>query len=471
MVSPSRVQDRLCRGDFEPSRTLTWCESPSNAPHPGQASHCSAHPFSSAHRASSKQILENSAAISRWLSRAEPNAGAHAQFSRVAWRDAIHILSRDPGRLRGSPIGKDLILKKHKLWIGIGGGLVAVAFAYLSATAVIHRNIDDGLSALRSGALSKASHGVFALQNLQVTSGFFTRSGTANLVISLDRSRPMTLPVSFTIHEAPTLTSPAGADFVVGLPQASDPTSLLVALHVKHLLTGTLAHHWGGENVLLARMDPIHAAAGGTAIQWDGATIRKDYSAADFSVSKTKIHISPLHVDDSAVNTHVTIGAIEIVNQTSARVNQSMGAMSDDVTVGASSANDGKTAFSLRQASLHAAAEWNFSRAGNPGISVKNVDAQIDMAQPAGAATVHLDALIPMDAQQAQAMRDDQAVASEILRQSVMHADFSVSRSMLSEMPTLAMLALRYGRINGANVDAQVTVRNGQMLIDGKSAL
>ena len=52
-----------------------------------------------------------------------------------------------------------------------------------------------------------------------------------------------------------------------------------------------------------------------------------------------------------------------------------------------------------------------------------------------------------------------------------MHADFSVSRSMLSEMPTLAMLALRYGRINGANVDAQVTVRNGQMLIDGKSAL
>lgn len=370
---------------------------------------------------------------------------------------------------RVSPIGV-LILKKHKLWFGLGGGFLAAAIVYLAATAVVRGHIDDGLSALRSGSLSKATHGTFALRDLQVSPGFFTRDGTADLVISAGQ-RTTTFPVSFTIRNAPTLTSPGGVHFTVGLPDASDPSNVLAALHVKRLLTGTIAHHWDGGNLVLAHMAPIHATAGGTAINWGGATIRKDYSAADFAASKTQIHIAPLRLDDSMVSTHVAIGAVEIVAQTSMRANSSVGAMSEDLTVGPSSVNDGKTTFSLRHASFHAAAEWNFSRDGDPGISFKNVDAQIDMRQPAGTATVHLDALLPMDAQQAQSMQYGKAVDAEVLRHAVVHANLSVTGSMLSNMPTLAMLAHQYGRTNGADVDSQITVRDGHLIFNGKPVL
>jgi len=363
-----------------------------------------------------------------------------------------------------------LTLKKNH-WLWVGCAVAVLAAMYLAATAIIGNHIDAGVAELRSGALTAATNGGFDLRDIHVSSGFFTRSGTADLIIHPGSPQSLTFPVSFTIRQAPTLTSPAGVKFDVGVPTPSNPASPFAALHIKHLVSGDIAHGWGGGNTLRARMDSIDSTLDGAAIRWGGATLESRYSAADSSPRQINLKIAPLEIDNPSANTHAAIGEVSIVAQSSPSADHLVGAFSETAMIGASRVDNGKSAFDLRQASLACAGSWNFSQDGANGISIKNVDAQINLEQPPGTISAHLDALLPLSAQQASAIQSNPALWVDILGRSTAHANLSIPQSFLAGSPALAMLAKQYGRTDGRNIVAIVEVQGGHVFVNGHQVI
>jgi hypothetical protein len=129
-------------------------------------------------------------------------------------------------------------MTKKKFALGVVTTSAIAVLAYLGAVAYAGKQVDQRLDQLRGSWLEQQTNGVVGISDLKVSSGFFERDGTANIIIAAPMHQPIVLPIAFSIVQAPSIDSAVRVTFQLDAPSDNAQLRALTALGGPHALHG-----------------------------------------------------------------------------------------------------------------------------------------------------------------------------------------------------------------------------------------
>jgi hypothetical protein len=366
-----------------------------------------------------------------------------------------------------------LVMTQKKFAFGIITVSAIAVLAYLGAVAYAGKQVDQRLDQLRGSLPEQQTNGMVGIIDLKVSSGFFERHGTADVVLAAPMHQPIVLPVTFSIMQAPSIDSAVRITFQLDAPSDNSQLRAVTALGGPHALHGVFQQGYGGSQRVMLDSYPLQGEFQQVQIKWGGVHVdlTRSGNTADMGV-QANARVDPLQLTNSAAGRTLNTGVMNLSAQITG--DNSRGSIQETFSIDESAVvENGKKVFAINEGDMHLESAWDLVDPQNPGFRIKKLTIQMDSQKPIGAVALHADAVIPMSKEKLASIQaeNDPTTLPGLFRQIVAHTSLSIPKALLAQNPVLAGIAAQYGKEEGDTVQINATAQNGRIIVNGQYIL